>query len=158
MYRHRPPSAANGAVCSKRRTGPCCLPDASARRAVRGGKGRMSRTKDLITGGVGGFASGLTGIGGGTVMVPLLTGLLQMPQRRAHATSLVIVIFAALAAVVQYAGRGEVRWELAAALTVSAVVGAQIGARTMHAIPDRPLRIIFSVFLIAVGVRLIVFG
>jgi uncharacterized protein len=118
----------------------------------------MSRMRDLFTGGVGGFASGLTGIGGGTVMVPLLTGLLNMPQRRAHATSLVIVIFAALAAVSQYIARDEVRWELALALTIGAVVGAQVGTRTMHAIPDRPLRMIFSIFLLAVGIRLIVFG
>ncbi len=91
-------------------------------------------------------------------MVPLLTGLLNMPQRRAHATSLIIVIFAALAAVSQYLSRGEVDWGLAAAITVGAVVGVQIGTRVMHAIPDRPLRIIFSIFLLIVGVRLIVFG
>ncbi len=118
----------------------------------------MSRLRAIFTGAAGGFASGLTGIGGGTVMVPLLTGLLRMPQRRAHATSLVIVIFAALAAVWQYAQRDEVRWELALVLTLGAVVGAQIGTRTMHSIPDRPLRMIFATFLLLVGIRLIVFG
>lgn len=118
----------------------------------------MTRVRDVFTGGVGGFASGLTGIGGGTVMVPLLTGLLGMTQRRAHATSLIIVIFAALAAVSQYILRDEVDWGLAVALTVGAVVGAQIGTRIMHAVPDRPLRMIFAVFLLIVGIRLIVFG
>ncbi|GMU40874.1 MAG: hypothetical protein AMXMBFR23_17400 [Chloroflexota bacterium] len=118
----------------------------------------MDRGRAIFTGSVGGFVSGLTGIGGGTVMVPLLTGLLKLTQRRAHATSLVIVIFAALSALTQYLARGEVDWALAAALTVSSVIGAQLGARVMHAMPDRELRIVFSVFLLVVGVRLLVFG
>ncbi|PKN82347.1 MAG: sulfite exporter TauE/SafE family protein [Chloroflexi bacterium HGW-Chloroflexi-9] len=125
---------------------------------VTGERTPMDRQRAIFTGTVGGFVSGLTGIGGGTVMVPLLTGLLKLTQRRAHATSLVIVIFAALAAVSQYIIRGEVDWALAAALTVSSVVGAQIGAHVMHAMPDRELRLVFAIFLIVVGVRLLVFG
>ena len=111
-----------------------------------------------MTGAVGGFTSGMTGIGGGTVMVPLLTGYLKMSQHRAHATSLVIVIFAAIAATTQYLRRDQVDWSLAAALTVGAVGGAQIGARTMHSLPERRLRMVFAVFLLVVGVRLLVFG
>lgn len=118
----------------------------------------FTRSRAMITGAVGGFTSGLTGIGGGTVMVPLLTGLLGLTQRRAHATSLVIVIFAALAAVTQYLGRGQVDWPLAAALTVGAVLGAQLGARTMQNLPDRGLRLVFAVFLLLVGVRLVIWG
>jgi uncharacterized protein len=118
----------------------------------------ISRVRALLTGAVGGFASGLTGIGGGTVMVPLLTGLLRMPQHRAHATSLVIVIFAAIAASSQYIMRGEVRWGLVLALTIGAVVGAQIGTRIMHRVPERELRMVFAVFLLAIGIRLLVFG
>lgn len=118
----------------------------------------MSRIRAAITGAVGGFTSGLTGIGGGTVMVPLLTGFLKMPQHRAHATSLVIVIFAALSAVTQYLTRDEIDWSLAAALAVGAVVGAQIGARTMHSMPERTLRLVFAVFLLFVGIRLLVWG
>ncbi|MEX2372633.1 MAG: sulfite exporter TauE/SafE family protein [Dehalococcoidia bacterium] len=118
----------------------------------------ISKGRAAVTGAVGGFVSGLTGIGGGTVMVPLLTGLLGMPQRRAHATSLVIVVFAALAAVTQYLWRDEVEWPLAAALAVGAVVGAQIGARTMQNMPDRALRIVFATFLLFVGLRLVIWG
>lgn len=118
----------------------------------------MSRLRAVVTGAIGGFASGLTGIGGGTVMVPLLTGMLHLQQHRAHATSLVIVIFAALAAVTQYIARGEVKWGLALALVVGGVVGAQFGARGAARLPERQLRLVFAVFLLAVGVRLLVFG
>jgi uncharacterized membrane protein YfcA len=116
------------------------------------------RWRSIVTGLAGGGASGLTGIGGGTVMVPLLTGVLRMPQHRAHATSLVIVIFAALSAVTQYLTRDQVDWGLAGALAIGAIVGAQIGARTMRQLPERRLRMAFALFLLFVGVRMLVWG
>ena len=60
----------------------------------------MKKIKLLIIGSIGGITSGLTGIGGGTVMVPLFTSLAKMQQHKAHANSLVIVIFGATAALV----------------------------------------------------------
>ncbi len=117
-----------------------------------------SPVRAVATGTIGGFVSGLTGIGGGTVMVPLLTGLLRVPQHRAHATSLVVVIFAATAALVLYVGRGDVDWAMAVAVAVGGVAGGQIGARAMHSVPEARLRAVFALFLIAVGVRLLVFG
>jgi uncharacterized membrane protein YfcA len=82
------------------------------------------RARAVATGAIGGFVSGLTGIGGGTVMVPLLTGFLRVPQHRAHATSLVIVIFAAGAALVLYVSRGDVDWAMAAAVAGGGIVAA----------------------------------
>lgn len=116
------------------------------------------RLRAVVTGVAGGLVSGLTGIGGGTVMVPLLTGLLRLPQRRAHATSLVIVIFVAVAASTLYAERSEVEWLVAAALAVGGVTGAQLGARTMQRVADARLRTIFALFLLLVGLRLLVLG
>ena len=118
--------------------------------------GTRSRGRGVTTGVIGGFVSGLTGIGGGTVMVPLLTGLLRVPQHRAHATSLVVVIFAAAAALVLYVGRGDVDW--ATAVAVGGVAGGQVGARAMHHVPEVRLRALFAIFLLAVGIRLLVFG
>lgn len=116
------------------------------------------RARGIATGVIGGFVSGLTGIGGGTVMVPLLTGFLRVPQHRAHATSLVIVIFAAAAALTLYASRGAVDWAMAAAVAGGGIIGGQLGARVMHRVPELRLRAIFALFLLAVGVRLLVFG
>ena len=65
------------------------------------------KLKSILVGIAGGSASGLTGIGGGTVLVPLLTGTLKMPQRQAHATSLAIVISVGIAAVIPYLRAGH---------------------------------------------------
>ncbi|TAK61977.1 MAG: hypothetical protein EPO22_07900, partial [Dehalococcoidia bacterium] len=47
--------------------------------------------RSVLTGVAGGAFSGLTGVGGGAVMVPLLTGPLRLSQHRAHGTSLAII-------------------------------------------------------------------
>jgi uncharacterized membrane protein YfcA len=112
----------------------------------------------MFTGLVGGFTSGLTGVGGGITMIPLLTSLLGLTQRRAHASSLAIVIAVAAAAVVPYIARGEVDWALAATLALGGAAGAQLGARLMQRTPDRRLRQLFAAFVLLVGLRLLLLG
>ncbi len=105
----------------------------------------------LLTGALGGLFSGLTGVGGGAVMVPLLTGLLRMPQHLAHGTSLAIIIFVAALAVLPYIADGDVEWKLAAALAISSTVAAMVGARTMALVPELWLRRVFAVFILFVA-------
>lgn len=118
----------------------------------------MQRRRAMFTGLVGGFTSGLTGVGGGITMIPLLTSLLALTQRRAHATSLAIVISVAAVAVLPYVARDEVDWSLAAALAAGGAIGAQLGARVMQRTPDRRLRMLFAAFIFVVGARLLVLG
>lgn len=120
--------------------------------------GPPGRVRAAGTGLAGGVVSGLTGLGGGTVLVPVLTTLLRMPQRRAHATSLAIVIFVASAAAVLYVARGEVRWSLVVALSIGGALGAQAGTAALYRLPERALRLGFGLFLTAVGLRLLLFG
>lgn len=112
------------------------------------------RGNSVITGLAGGFFSGLTGVGGGAIMVPLLTSLQKLPQHVAHGTSLAIVVFVATAGLMGYWLNGNVDWSLALWLTVGSVSGAYFGATTMTRIPERQLRLLFGVFLLSVAVRL----
>lgn len=108
-----------------------------------------------MTGIAGGFLSGLTGVGGGVVMVPLLTGLQKMPQHRAHGTSLAIVIFVGTAGLIGYWFTENVNWSLVPWLAAGGGVGAYVGAITMSRIAPRSLRLIFGVFLFGVGIRML---
>ncbi len=102
----------------------------------------------------GGF-SGLFGVGGGIVMVPLLI-MLGFGERRATATSLsAIVIIAALAAAL-HGAYGNVRLGDAALLIVPAVAGAGIGVAVQQRIPERTVSLLFALLLIAVAAELIV--
>lgn len=103
-----------------------------------------------------GLLSGLFGVGGGTVIVPLLVLLLAFDQRRASGTSLAAVVPAAIVGVISYAANGQVDWIPALLLASGAVVGAQIGTWLLSRIPLTWLRWAFIVFLVAVMVNLFI--
>lgn len=110
----------------------------------------------VLTGVAGGTFSGLTGVGGGAVMVPLLTGRLHLSQHRAHGTSLAIITFIAVAGVAGYWRSGNIDWPLVFALVPGAVVGVLAGARMMVRVPALQLRLLFGAFLFVVAFRQLV--
>lgn len=117
---------------------------------------RSRGSKSVFTGLAGGFFSGLTGVGGGAVMVPLLTGLLRLPQHLAHGTSLAIVVFVGAAGLAGYWLTANVDWSLALWLSMGASLGAYLGAITMTRLAPRSLRLMFGLFLLMVAVRMFI--
>jgi len=97
-----------------------------------------------------GLLSGLFGVGGGTVIVPLLVLLLHFDQRLAAGTSLAAIVPTATVGVISYAVNGSVAWIPALILAAAAVVGAQVLAR----LPQNVLRWGFVGFLVVVIVSL----
>lgn len=108
----------------------------------------------VLIGLVAGLLSGLFGVGGGTVIVPLLVLLLRFDQRRAAGTSLAAIVPTASVGVISYALSGSVAWVAALILAAGAVVGAQIGSRMLPRISQTALRWGFVVFLVVVIVSL----
>jgi hypothetical protein len=99
----------------------------------------------------GGVLSGLLGVGGGVVMVPLLVLWAVYPQREAHALSLGAIIPISIAGIATYGVAGEVKWWDALALAAGSVVGARIGAGWLARIDERLLKLVFGVFLVGVA-------
>lgn len=116
---------------------------------------RHSAVGLAATGLGGGFFSGLTGVGGGAIMVPLMTGVLRMRQHTAHGTSLVVIIFAAAASALVYQVRDGVNWGLVGVLLPASLLGAYAGARLVQHLPAMRLRQVFGAFVFAVGLRLL---
>ncbi|MFL5930530.1 MAG: TSUP family transporter [Gaiellaceae bacterium] len=106
----------------------------------------------------GGFLSGLLGVGGGVVMVPLLVLWARFGQREAHAASLGAIIPISAAGVLTYGVAGEVRIGYAVALALGAVLGAQVGARALARASERSLKLAFGGFLVLVAVLMVVTG
>ncbi len=105
---------------------------------------------------VAGLFSGLFGVGGGILIVPLLIGLRGYPPKTAMATSLGAILFTAVAAAASHAGAGNVAWKEGALIGLPAVAGAYIGAAVHQRIDTRRVVLLFSVFLAAVAVKLAV--
>lgn len=111
----------------------------------------------LITIGlVTGFYSGFLGLGGGFIIVPMLTRWLRFPVKRAIGTSLVAVALLALPGTVTHWMLGHLDWTVAAGLVVGVVPGAALGARITLGASDRFVRIGFAVLFSAIGVWLAV--
>jgi len=89
-------------------------------------------------------------------MIPLMTGLLGLSQRLAHGTSLAVVLFVGIAGFIAYAVVEEIAWQFIPPIAAGSVVGAVVGARFLQRVPEVPLRRIFALFLLVVGVRMIV--
>lgn len=106
-------------------------------------------------GGIGaaaGFISGLLGIGGGLIMVPLLAGVLGMPLKRALGTSLLAIVVLVIPGTVVHTALGHIDWTIFAAVTLGAVPGARIGARLALGTQERTLRLLVGSFLLIVAV------
>ena len=115
-----------------------------------------ARWQPVAIGLAGGLAAGLLGVGGGIVIVPLLVANLKIAQRRAHAISLAAIIPAALVGTAVYGEAGELSWSAAGWLALGALVGAPLGVRALARRSDRELGIVFLLFSIVAGVRLLI--
>jgi uncharacterized membrane protein YfcA len=97
----------------------------------------------------------LFGVGGGIVIVPLLTLVAGFGQRRASATSLAAILFSGLAGAITYAFHGEVKPGAAALVGIPAMFGVLAGTSLQQRIPVRRLSYGFALLLAAVAVRLL---
>jgi uncharacterized protein len=104
------------------------------------------------TGIAAGFFSGLLGIGGGVVMVPVMTGLLRMPLKRVIGTSLVCIAFMVIPGTLVHAALGHIDWAIVLWLTIGSVPGAVIGSRWTVRARERTLRLAVGILLGAVSI------
>ena len=101
-----------------------------------------------------GLLSGLLGVGGGIVIIPLLV-LLGFSQHEAHATSLAAICPIALVGATKFASAGEVNYAIAVALAAGSLLGAPLGARVMAGLPEGRLKIVFGAVMIVSGAILL---
>ena len=101
-----------------------------------------------------GVASGLLGVGGGTLVVPFLTLAVGFSQHSAEATSLLVILPTAVAGSLALRRHGVGDLALALRFGVVGAVGSVLGALLALALPGGTLRIVFAVFVGLVGLRL----
>jgi uncharacterized protein len=106
----------------------------------------------LLAGVTGGIASGLFGIGGGVILVPILSLLLGFSQHRAQGTSLVALIPpTGLLAVLAYAKAGYVSWPTGLLLVPGVFLGGIGGGNLARRIPAAGMRRVFASAMFLLG-------
>jgi hypothetical protein len=103
----------------------------------------------------GGLASGLLGIGGGVLLVPIMTLTMGIPIHFATATSMFTMIFTSVSGVTQHYLANHISFEYALLLALGTVLGAQVGAYTSRRVSGKNLRLIFGVMLLVVSIQMI---
>ncbi len=99
-----------------------------------------------------GLASGLLGIGGGIVIVPMLVGWLGMPLKRALGTSLAAILAIVVPGAAVHAALGHIDWGVALVVALGSIAGARIGAKIALGTRERTLRLLVGGFLGLVAV------
>nr|WP_041227818.1 sulfite exporter TauE/SafE family protein [Deinococcus deserti] len=102
-----------------------------------------------------GVMSGLLGIGGGTVQVPVMNLLGGLPIRQAIATSTFIMGLTAVGNALIYQAGGLLNAQLACAIAFGVLIGARAGAGLQKRIPDRELKIFFAGLVTLTAVQLL---
>lgn len=105
-----------------------------------------------------GFTSGLFGIGGGALMVPVMILIFQFPPHVAVATSMFMIFLSSLVGSVTHISLGHVNWLYAFALIPGAWFGAKLGAYTNTKLKSNTVVVILRIVLIVLGIRLIYDG
>jgi uncharacterized membrane protein YfcA len=103
-----------------------------------------------------GAFSGLFGVGGGTVIVPLLIFWFGYGERLATGTSLAAIVVIGLLGAVAQGIYGNVHVETGLLLTIPAIIGVILGTEIQQRIPQRAVSLLFGALLVGVAVELII--
>jgi hypothetical protein len=110
----------------------------------------------LAVGLAGGYLSGLVGIGGGIIIVPVLVYFLGMTQQAAQGTTLFMFLFPiGILGVMQYAKAGMMDWRAAGFIAMTFVLGSFLGSKTAMNIDQTTLKKVFGAIIILLGAKML---
>lgn len=110
----------------------------------------------VLIGILAGILSGLVGVGGGIVMVPLLIFFFGYSQHQAQGTSLaVLAVPVTLLAAYNYHKQGHLDWRYATVIAVCFVLGGFIGSKIAISMDQKMLKKVFGVILLFVAGKML---
>ena len=110
----------------------------------------------IIIGLLAGILSGLVGVGGGILMIPLLIIFLGLTQHEAQGTALFAMLPPiGILAAINYYKEGFVKWEYAIVIAFTFVIGGYLGSKLSLSLPPQLVRRIFGVIMLLGAIKLI---
>ena len=111
----------------------------------------------IIIGLLAGLLSGVMGVGGGVIMIPLMIFFLGFSQHEAQGTSLaVLAVPVTMLAAYAYYQEGFVNWRYAGVIAVFFVIGGFFGSKIAISVDQRMLKRVFAIILIIIAVKMLV--
>ena len=110
---------------------------------------------EFFVGILAGIISGFFGAGGGMILVPFLTLILKKDEVEARATTILCIFFMVLTSSIFYFKQNSIDWIVAIKASVGGIIGGVVGSKLLIKLDKKILQIIFIVFLVYSGVRMI---
>ena len=112
----------------------------------------------LSIGLIAGFFSGLVGIGGGIIIVPVLIYFLHFTQQQAQGTTLfMFLVPIGILGVYNYYKAGYMDWKAAAFMGLTFVIGSFFGSKIAVSIDQQTVKKVFGIFVILIGIKMAFF-
>lgn len=115
----------------------------------------------LALGMFSGFCAGMFGVGGGAVMVPILTSMFaaqQIPHEHvlhlALGSSMATIVFTSISSLRAHHRRGAVLWPVVLRIAPGIVLGTLLGSQLASHVPTRPLGLFFAAFISCVAIQM----
>ena len=113
-------------------------------------------TKLSLIGFIAGLVSGFFSTGGGLILVPSFLYLLEMNSQKARGTSVFCILPMVLTSSIFYYKGNFINWKVAILCGIGGAIGGYIGAKLLKKLPEKYLKIAFTIFLIYVSIKMII--
>ena len=111
--------------------------------------------KKVIIGSLAGIISGLFSTGGGMILVPAFIHLLDIDATKARGTSIFCILPMVVTSSFFYYKGNFIDWKIAIFCAVGGTIGGYIGAKLLKILPEKIMKIAFTIFLIYISYRMI---
>ena len=113
-------------------------------------------TKLSLIGFIAGLVSEFFSTGGGLILVPSFLYLLEMDSQKARGTSVFCILPMVLTSSIFYYKGNFINWKVAILCGIGGAIGGYIGAKLLKKLPEKYLKIAFTIFLIYVSIKMII--
>ena len=113
-------------------------------------------TKLSLIGFIAGLVSGFFSTGGGLILVPAFLYLLEMDSQKARGTSVFCILPMVLTSSIFYYKGNFINWKVAILCGIGGAIGGYIGAKLLKKLPERYLKIAFTIFLIYASYKMLI--
>ena len=109
----------------------------------------------MIIGLLAGVISGLFSTGGGMILVPAFIHLLNMEDTKSRGTSVCCILPMVITSSFFYYKGNYINWKVAILCAIGGSIGGYIGAKLLKRLPEKTLKIVFTMFLIYMSYKMI---
>lgn len=122
---------------------------------IKEGNMKKNFIKKIMIGFLAGIVSGFFSTGGGLILVPAFMYLLDINSQKARGTSVFCILPMVLTSSFFYYKGNFIDWKVAILCGIGGAIGGYIGAKLLKRLPERVLKIAFTIFLMYVSLKMI---